>query len=459
MPGGPGFGGVQRITETVAKNDTEFDTRVADSTTNRIDASGEYNFNIGRHRFLEDLNTNGGTFINDIADTTALVDQDAKMQITADAGEEHIFGARELLRYVPNYELLFGTASWAESTLSEGQHFAKELMDAAGENGYRYHYEGTASGVTLTLEQFQGNSTPVDTVSVDLSELRKHGFHHTEPHLGRCFLNWYGAGLARYELSFPVRDDSGEISDQRNITVGRTANDTDVATDRINLRVQTRVWAETGADPVTVNVCSNGALIRGNSTQRNREKPAIMWDIGGSISQYPTDNVADAIAARIDPTRREVAVQCQPPLFRPAGSGITMELGVYAVHKDNADLTVNFDDPDDDGTNEGPSPAAQARGQTDVMQYTRDVTSIPTAEDIRADNTTGLVPDMRHITSTVGDSGGGNTPGSTTGGELGAVKRNIYPDDVVIFLPRTDPAGTTTSGTMQFMKPLFEEDW
>lgn len=442
--------------EVVSRNDTEFDTRIADGTTNRIDASGEYEFNIGRHRFLDN-----GMFIYDLADTSALVNGPAKMQVTAQPGDEHIFGARELLRYVPNYELLWGVASWSESALEPGQHFTKELMDAAGENGYRYHYEGTAEGITLTLEQYQGSATPIDTLEVDLSDFEKHGFDHTKPHLGRCSLNWYGAGLARFDLSFPVRNSTtGEIADQRNVTLGRTANDDDVATDRINLRVQTRVWADAEASsPVTVNVCSLGALIRGSATQRNREKPAIQWDLGGSISQYPADNVADAFAARVDPTRREVALQMQPPLFQPLGSGVTMELGVYAVHKDHPDLTVNFDDPDDDGTNEGPAPAAQSRRQTDVMQYTRNVTSIPTTTDIRADGTEGTVPDMRQLTSTVGQSGGGNSPGDTTGGEAATIKRNVYPDDVVIFLPRTDPAGNTTDGAIQYLKPLFEQDW
>lgn len=446
---------VSKIIGSIERNDTEFETRIADNTSNRIDASGEYSFNIGRHRFLEN-----GTFITDITDTTALSDQDAKMQVTATAGDEHIFGARELLRYVPNYELLWGVASWSEGTLQEGQHFSKELMDAAGENGYRYHYQGTADGLQVTLEQFQGSTTPVDTYTVDLSKYTEHGFDHTAPHLGRCFLNWYGAGLARYQWSYPVRNaTSGDIDDQRNPVLGKTANDDDVATDRINLRVQTRVWCEAGAPDLTVNICSMGALIRGGAAQRNREKPAIFWDIGGSISQYSTDNVTDAIAARIDPNRRDVAVQCQPPLFTPAGSSVVMSLEIYAVHKDHPDLTVNFDDPDDDGTDEGPSPAAQSKAQTDVMQYTRDVTSIPTTTDIRADATTGLVPDMRHITSTVGNSGGGNAPGSTTGGEAGNIKRNVYPDDVVIFLPRTDPSGNTTSGRIRWMKPLFEQDW
>lgn len=445
------------IVDAIQENDTSFNTRIADNTTNRLDVPGTYPFNIGRHLFVEDLNTDGGTFIGDIADTTALTDLPGKFQITASAGEEHVFGSRELLRYVPNYELLWGAAVWADAALSDGQHFAIELSDTNTDNGYRYHYEGTASGTTLTLEQYGGGSL-VDSTAVDLAALRKQGFDPTKPTVARDFLNWYGAGESRYQLSFPITQ-SGDAAGQLNETVGRTANRDDVATDEINLRVQVRVWCEAGAADLTVNVCSMGALVRGNATEFDREKPAVHWDIGGSISQYPSDNAADTIAARIDPDRRQVVAKILPPKFAPGGSGVTMELTVSAVHKDHPDLTVNFDDPGDDGTAEGPAPAAQAREQTDVMQYTRDVTSFPTTTDVRADGTTGEVPDVRHITSTVADSGSPNSPSASSSGEGENLKRLIFPDDVVLFIPRTDPAGSTTNGRIQWLKPVTEQDW
>jgi hypothetical protein len=459
---------ISKLRETLTRNDSAFGTEVADSTTNRIDASGAYEYNIGRHFLLEN-----GRFIYDLDilnDPDAFTDASGKFQVRATPGDEHVFGARELVRYVPNYELLFGAAAWAETALEPGQHFAIEFADDTFRDGYRYHYhyDDAADAVRLTLEQ-AADGLLVDTTPTDLAERERHGYDHTKPGVGRGYINWYGAGLFAAELSYPIRsstlpysvlDDGEYIREQTNPRIGKTANDDDVATGNPNLRIQVRVWADgDAAAPVTVNVCSLGALIRGNATEFDREKPSVHWNVGGSISQYPTDNVTDAIAARIDPERNNVAVKAQPPLFQPTGSGVTMELTVYAVHKDHPDLTVNFDDPDDDGTDEGPSPAAQARAQTDVMQYTRDVTAIPTTTDIRADATTGLVPDMRHITSTVGQSSAGNDPGSTTGGEGRGVKRNVYKDDVAIFLPRTDPEGNVSSGTMRWLKPLFEEDW
>jgi len=442
-----------RLVDAITRNDTAFDTRIADLTVNRIDASGAYTFNIGRHFFLDN-----GTFVSDIADTSALVDLEGKMQVTAGADDEHLFGARELVRYVPNYEMLFGAASWADQRLTDGQHYAVEFADDDAAEGYRYHYEGTPDGPTLTVEQI-ANGDVVDSADADLAELERHGHDHAAPHVPRGYINWYGAGLCRYTLSYPTREDTDLINDQKNPTIARTANDDDVATTNPNLRVQVRVWADAGADPVTVNVSALGALIRGNATEVDREKPGIFWGVGGSISQYPTDNVDDAIAARIDPDRDNVAVKAQPPVFQPAGSGVSMGLGVYAVHESHPDLSVNFSDPDDDGTDEGTSPAAQARRQTDVMQYTRSVSGIPTTTDIRADGTEGLVPNMRHLTSTLGESGGGNSAGTTSAGEGEKIKRNVYPGDVVVLLPRTDPDGNTTGGTIQWLKPLFNEDW
>jgi hypothetical protein len=66
---------------------------------------------------------------------------------------------------------------------------------------------------------------------------------------------------------------------------------------------------------------------------------------------------------------------------------------------------------------------------------------------------------MRQLTSTVGQAAGGNAPGSTSGGEVTGTKRNVYKDDVVIFLPRSDPESNVTAGVIQWLKPLTEQDW
>jgi len=56
---------VEKLRSILTRNDSAFDTAIADNTTNRIDASGAYEYNIGRHFFLEN-----GTFIYDLAELT-----------------------------------------------------------------------------------------------------------------------------------------------------------------------------------------------------------------------------------------------------------------------------------------------------------------------------------------------------------------------------------------------------
>lgn len=459
--GGPNPGGGSQVYGDVRvsldAHEDSFASPVIHTTSNRLDIPGGYPYNTERHRFEDD-----GTFIKDIANTDRLTDLGGKFQVTAAANETHTFKTHEIFRYVPNFEALWGVAAWAESDLQAGQHFAVEFLDNAVTDGYRYHFEGTTDGLDLTLEQYRGG-TAVDTHTViESGAFRlddRPDYDHTTPTVYRGFTNWYGAGITRYEASYPYRDADGDVAGQRNSTLGMTADRDDVATDRINNRIGIRVWADAGASEFTVNVCSMGALIRGDATQFDREKAPMFWRVGGSISQYPTDNLADSMAARIDPTRTEVSVSMLPPAFQPVGSGVHMELSVYKVDSTDPDLTVNFDDPDDDGTDEGPSPAAQAREQNDVMQYTRDVTAIPTTTDIRADGTTGLVPDMTLLSTTYGESGTGGTGGANTGNVRPGIKRNIDPDSVAVFIPRTDPEGSTTNGTMRWFQPVFEEDW
>lgn len=448
---------IKDLEDVVARSDDAFDQRVADNTVNRLDIPGGYDYNTERHRFLAD-----GTLIQDPANTDRLIDADGKFQILAAAGETNEFRTREILRYVPNYEILWGAAVWAESALSDGQHFAIEYTDDNGDNGYSYVFDGTADGLDLTLEQYRGGST-VDSYNVivgdDFQGTDLPQYDHTKPAVYRCFVNWYGGGATRYTVSYPVTDDAGDAVAQDNHTLGRTANRDDIATDRINNHISVRVWADEGADEVTVNLGSLGALIRGNATEFDREKTPVIWDVGGSISQYPVDNVDDAIAARVARNKTEVAVTMLPPSFKPAGNDVYMELGAYVIDRLDPDLTVNFDDPDDDGTDEGPAPAAQGNALNDVMRYTRNVTAIPTETDIRSDGTTGLVPNMTLLATTVAESGQGSGGGSQTGGERPGVKRNVGPDDVIIFLPRTDPSGGTTNGRIRWMSPVFEEDW
>lgn len=418
-----------------------FKFQVVNQAVNRLDVGGNYDFNIGRHRLVVN-----GTFIEDAANTTKFADQAGHFQITASGGDTITFGARELLRYVPNFEVLWGIAAQAASDLTAGQRVVLELADGARENAYRYEFGPSE----IRLVQVSGGlETDVETISYERAEDR--GWSLTEPFVGRARFNWYGAGRSEYAFSYPT--DNGQILD----ALAETFNDDGFATERINLRPQVTVDLNAGASDLTVDIGSIGAAILGDAAQINRPKRATFWNLGGAISQYFTDNEA-VVAGRIDPTRNNVAVQIPEPIVSPAGSD-TIEVLVGTVHKDNAGLTVNFDDPDNDGTDEGPAPAAQNRSSTDVMQWTSDVTAYPTATDIRADFTTGSVPDVREVGDVIASGGGNNRPPMQSSQATGTEKRLLFPDDVVLFIPRTPPQSSNTSGSIEYLRIPTDQDW
>lgn len=434
-----------------------FGTHISDITVNRIDIPGTYSANLGRHQLLVD-----GVFTEPpLDDSPALNDLPGKWELTATAGETIVFGSREIARYVPNYELLWGVAGWAETEpLESGHHIYIEFSDDDQTNGYAYRIDGVDGGdPTITLEQYSGGTT-VDSVTTDLSTARDRGFAVYKPTVYRNFLNWYGAGLSRYTISFPSEDATGKVNGQRNDVIGRTATRDDVQTEEINLQTQIRLVCDAGASDLVYNMCSAGVLIRGNATEFDREKTAVFFDgpndalSGGSIGKYPANNDA-LIAGRIDPNRRNVAVKIQPPI---TSATYTLSTIVGAVHQDNPDLTVNFNDPDDDGVDEGTTPAAQARSTTDVMQWTTDVTSFPTTTDFRADFSTGTVPDVRQLGVVVSEGGPSSSASATAAGELAEIKRVLYPNEVLLLIPRSDPNGNTSAGRVKWIKLVTEQD-
>lgn len=447
-----GSKGVRRITEAIERSDTQFGTRVADSTTNRIEISSTYPYNTDRLG----LKVNG-TFIRDDTTTTKFQNHPGKFELSPASGDTVILYARERLRYVPNYEMLWGSAAWYATQPTEGQRLFVEMTDDARENGYRYAFEPN----NTRLEQLSGGAV-VDTVpladwgdfpnadSRDHNPLDEEGVDRTNPLNPRCYLAWYGVMAARYLMGY-IEPAS---SDPRAPTLGYTANTDDIATEEINLNMKIVAEADATADGFTAYSGSMGALIRGNARQIDRSKNAPFWGLGGDISQYFTDN-EPVLAARIDPTRPQVSVQLLRPEVNPQGTDI-IEVLVGAVRPEDTD--ADFTDPDGDGTNEGTAPRAQSTRQNDVLQWTRNVSTFPTVTDIRRDGTTGLVPDVRFIADSVGAGGGNNKPGDSG---IGGVQKQkvLYDDEIALFIPATDPTGTNATGEIKYLTAFTEQNW
>lgn len=449
MPGGS-FS-PRRVVEAIERNDTQFNGRIADTTSNRLDVPGTYPYNTERHR----LEVNG-TFITDPTTTSKFTDQAATYQLDPQPGDTVEFRVREKLRYVPNYEILWGGALWYDSVPESGQKLFLEYTDDARENGYRYAFEPGNTRV----EQLKAGSV-VDSYAaadwgdypeahpLDHNPFEREGVDRTVPLNPRAMTAWYGALGCEYTLDY---------TDAQSLpwspTLGYTATNDGVATDEINCTIKAVAECDSDAAAFTAQACSFGALIRGNATVIDRAKNGPFWGLGGTISQQFADN-APILAGRIDPDRTNVVVQVLQPEVNPAATDVIEVLG-GAVQP--ADTDANFDDPDDDGTDEGPSPRAQTKAQNDVMQWTRAVSSFPTVEDTRADGTTGTVPDVRYLTGAVGEGGGNNRPSDTQVDNVNQ-KKTLYPDEVLLYIPRTDPTGNVTDGTIQYFRPHTEQDW
>jgi len=467
---GGGWSGVAQLRESIERNDTVFGTRIADNTVNRLDVPGTYNYNTDRHAFFV-----GGEFFRSPEEDAPdnFTDRPATYELTANPGETVEFRAREKVRYVPNYEMLWGLATWYENTPTEGQRLFAEFTDDDRGDGYRFCFE---PGFTR-VEQLRAGEVVDFVAETELNEeLREWGefntardtrdhnpldfIDRTHPMNPRGFTGWYGALGTRFELGYARRREDANGSERGaaipyHPVLGYTSNPEGVATDEINLNIKVVLECDAGADAFTAQACSIGALIRGNATRFDRSKSAAFWDLGGSISQYFTDN-EPVLAARIDPERDNVVVELDRPNIAPAGTDF-IEVLVATVQADETD--ADFEDPAGDGSNVGPSPSAQSRAQNDVLQYTRSVSTFPTVEDIRADGTTGQVPDTRYLAGEIGEGGGNNR--ATSRGSPGRrdVKKTLHADEVALFIPRTDPAGNTTDGRIRYLTPFDDQNW
>ena len=157
-------------------------------------------------------------------------------------------------------------AAWYDSAPTENHRLVVEFADGPRENVYGLEATPGStrlfqrSGGTLVDEQ------PKSEWEIDPFALGS--LDRTHPWTTRCFLNWYGAGNARFDLSH-TRADGTQVNPQ----VGQLANRDDIATEEVNLRLQVTVehLGTSGDDPVTVNIGSFGAVVRGNAIQIDRE--------------------------------------------------------------------------------------------------------------------------------------------------------------------------------------------
>jgi hypothetical protein len=415
-----------RLLKALEAATTSFDTTIGDITQNRLDIPATYNANTERLRLLVN-----GTDDREFA-SSGFTDRPGKYQLTAEPGDTLTFGAREPSRYVPSYEFLWGVAAWYDSAPTENHRLVVEFADGPRENVYGLEATPGStrlfqrSGGTLVDEQ-QKSEWEIDPFALG-------SLDRTQPWITRCFLNWYGAGNARFDLSH-TRADGTQVNPQ----VGQLANREDIATQEVNLRPQVTIehTGASGDDPFTVNIGSFGTVVRGNATQIDRVKTITNWDPAVSLSQSFADN-DPLFALRVDPARENVVTRLLPPSF-VAASSYDIEVLLGAVPASSTDA-IGFE-----------TPTQHQRGNS-VIEVTEDVTTFPT-------DGSGA-PDVRYLTGGVTLGGKQNSPGSASGNVTkGDVKRTLFPGEVALLLARTDPTSSQTDGSIDYISIGTEQDY
>ena len=430
----------QDVVEAIEKNDTSFGTRIADRTVNRLDIPSTYTANTERHKLIVN-----GTEVRDFVDP-AFTDQPGKYQLTAADGDTIAWASRERLRYVPNYEALWGIAAWYETAadqLSGDQRLFVELSDDARDNVYGYEFTPgntrirMLSGGTLVDERTESewgdfpDDRPTDRNPFDFDAARD------EPLNPRAFVTWYGVGPARTTLAH-----SGDEGNPRNPTLGYLANNDDVATEEINLRLRVVADADAGAAEFTVNVASMGALVRGGAIKIDRPKSGILYDLGGSIGDTWADN-DPLLAVRHDSKKRNVTLGKDVPAFSPAGDS-TIELLVGAVAESETDAS-EF------------APYQQTQGQNSALEATTNVSTFPTAtRNVPKGSAQVEVPAVRQLALSVAESARVD-PTQAEAGPGEDNKRVLGPDEVALYIPRTAPGQTGAS--IDWLRPVSKQDW
>lgn len=416
--------------EATLRNDTVFGTRIADRTVNRLDLPSTYTPNTERHVLMvngtEDREFSSAVFTN----------QPGKYQLTASDGDTVSFASRERLRYVPNYEALWGIAAWYETAadqLSAGQRLFVELSDDTRDNVYGYEFTPgntrlfLKSGGTLVDEHAQADwaDDPFEVVERD------------QPVNPRTRVGWYGAAPAGGTITHTSPSDSGP----RNPEVGFVHNPDDIATEEINLRLRVVASADAGAPSFTVNVGSMGALVRGGATEFDRPKAGAIYGLGGSIGDTWAGN-DPVLAVRHAPDKRNVTTGIEVPEFSPSGD-VTMEILVGAVEASATDAT-------------GFAPFQQGQGQNTALEATTNVSTFPTVtRDVPDGSTQVEVPDVRQLAHSIAE-GAKNDPSKAEAGPGENQKRKLGPDEVALFIPRT---GGSTSVSINWLRAISTQDW
>lgn len=433
---GRGSAAFRKLAAAIERDDTGFGGRIADQTTNRLDLASTYKPNTERYKLIVN-----GTEDRDF--TTNFTNQAGKFQLTAADGDTVALSSRELFRYVPNYEVLFGVGGWYETPadqLTEGQRLFIELSDDERHNVFGYEFTPGNTRVFIRSGGSLVDEVPLSEWGDFPNDTAKAGnpldyIDRDQPMNPRGYVNWHGVGEFRPTVSFTRQ--SGQ---QETVVLGHLSNRGDVTTEEINLKPRVVAKADAGEPSFTVDVTSMGTLVRGGATIFNRPQSAIFYDLGGTIGPTYAGN-APVLAGRRRAGFENINVQVDPPSFSPEGT-VTMDILVAAVGASETDAT-DF------------APVRQSDVDNTALEMTTNVSTFPTVTRAVPTGGTAEVPDVRQLATSIA-AGEKNTPQGRTAGATEDIKRVVGEDEVFLLIPRT--AGST-GASINWLRPRNAQDW
>lgn len=400
-----------------------FGDPVIKGVRNAIDLPAFYDFSEERYRFIE----NGSRVVDPDSDSTRFTDQDEQFLIQPEAGDTLEFKTAEAPRYIVGSD---ADASWSFKFVDGGGlQTVDDTMTLFVGDAFEVEYRGDGTGRFRTLENGSEKTGKDFQPPRDIE-------NPTRPDIT---FNWYAVGRAELIIEYT------ESAVQKSTAAKKLTVDDDWLSDDPTGRMGFEL--DVANSGIELEAGSMAYIPQTDTTPTGRPKPHIFSS--DELNQVAATGYTALGAIRIDPNRDNVFTNITGAEVS-AESSVDVELELKAVPADTTD--ADFQDPDGDGTNEGPAYPRTNSPQNSVIQWTPNVSTFPT----RTYNVDGTqVPNGRSVGAAY-EGSAGTGAGTSKSGQGFRRKRPIYPDDVVVMLGHTPDADTAT-GVDVFLET--DQDW
>lgn len=422
------------VVEKFGKSFDAFGTPVTEGTREIIDQPGTLPVSRERYRYYEDTGS-GYTRVNNPipANTNNFSDNSNNFQITCPAGERRDFRTAERAQYQSGYEAEWGISWKAVNSLSDGQKVRIRLVDTPREDQIVVEYRNV--GGTIEAEAYlktasgKKNSDGAQTFTPETPL--------TSPRIVGGFSNFYGVGEHRIFEQY-IEALSGQFNiEQMNNTKAVVGDPDDWSLESFNLHMSVELDCTESSSSLDVQVGTMSYKVRGDTPEIRRQKEIRKTDL-----QYDgtNNNYEPVLAARVDPKNDNITTDIPgTEIVSPAGN--FAELIAVSVFPD--EVTVN--------TNTGSwDPPEGLAGNSSVIQTTEDVTEIVDDTGTLAADIPEINQNMRQVSLSATSS-----RKATGGGSAQTIESPLHPDEVLVFLVKTDDGSSDTFN----VRMISEENW